>query len=473
MSIRRFLPFLSAGLSGIAVFLLASPCDGVAAALNPRGNLIPDQIFTDSFEIPLAGFNDILLKTIATSDPTCPDTGSNRIYARPDAPVRFCYRLENRSNVTLDQHEIVSSSFGVLYQSTLPLAPGASVVIGDPGSPRFFQHRAIDLVRWRTSGAGRHGEENRVVYVDIAPDIALYRFLSTGPATCPPGILPYFPAPTNSGYTALTVAPGALVTHCFRADNTSIGESTSVLTNNVLTDSGFGQLLDTSQSFSNGEIFVVAAEAAATTSTDFDAQWTASDGTDTASGTGHSSLFVTANPACDGVHQSTSYDYVGYISEDFFILANIRLDFQVEATPTSAGAATSLTAHGAITSLFPDGAFGPRRDTRVYLPIPPGIDLARPFQANASVNGGVPITATLDAAARMLVLSTGRVEGAPAQIDVQINTFVASTQTTPIAWTAPKLELDIEGTNGTFSTTRIAPDPNGPPVLETPLCTAP
>lgn len=466
----RLLCWISSVCSALALMLCVVPHDAHASAAGVSGQTVVDHVFSDSFEEPLARFDDILLSPIVTADGTCPNTGSNMIDTRPGAPVRFCYRLENRSNVTLTQHEIVSSTYGVLFQGPLSMAPGTSVVIPDPGSPRVFQHRAIDLVFWRTSGAGRHGKENRTVRVNISPDIALYRFLTSNPADCQPGILPFFPAQRNSGYTALTVAPGASVTHCFRAKNTSTGSS-ATLTDNVLNDSGFGELLNTQQSFSNGQVFVVAANASASTSSDFDAQWTATDGTDAVSSMASSSFFVTPDPACDGIRQDTSFDYVIVIGDDFYILANVRLDFEVQASPATAGAATSFNAHGAITSLLPDGAFGPRRDTRIYLPIPDGIDLSRPFQAQASINGGTSISATLDAPGRMLVLSTGRVEGAPAEIDIQVNAFVDASRSAPIAWEAPRLELDIEGDTGAFTTNPISPDPTGPPVLETPICT--
>lgn len=73
----------------------------------------------------------------------------------------------------------------------------------------------------------------------------------------------------------------------------------------------------------------------------------------------------------------------------------------------------------------------------------------------------------------MLVLSAGAVEDAPAEVDVQVNTFVEPSRTVPIVWTAPELQLDIEGGDGSIATNDIEPDPTGPPVLETPLCTAP
>lgn len=178
----------------------------------------------------------------------------------------------------------------MIDQGSLQIAPGESVVIEDPGSPHTFQHRTLDLVNWKTSGAGRNGHRHRIARVNIAPDIALYRFLSRDAAKCVPGITPFFPSPTNSGYTALTVAPGDSVTHCFRADNTSIG-AFIFLTDSVLTDSGFGQLLDSDQPFTNGEVFTVAAQAPATTSVEFDAQWTATDGVGVVSASTRRSMF--------------------------------------------------------------------------------------------------------------------------------------------------------------------------------------
>lgn len=360
----------SGGLSSFPALLLgiAMATMGLTASTQVFAGDQVDRGFIDGFELPLAGVDDILLKTIATSDPTCPDTGDNEINIRPGASVRFCYRLENHSDVTLDQHEIFSSTYGLLYQGTTPIAPGGSVVIEDPGSPRIFEHRAIDLVYWKTSGAGRHGVEERVVYVNVAPDITLYRFLTTDAVSCAEGIAFYSPRPAVSGYTAVTVAPGDPVTHCFRARNVGIG-TTSTLTDNLLVDSLFGQLLDSNQSFVNGEVYTVAAQQAATTSLELDAQWSACDGVDAVSDGAHSSLYVTANPACDGIRQSSSYDYVNFLGS-FQILANIRLDFEVSASPAVAGDLMTFDAHGAISSLFPDGAFGPRRDTRVYLPIP-------------------------------------------------------------------------------------------------------
>lgn len=461
------------GSSGFFVTLLqiAIAGMGLTSVGQVFANAQTDRVFSEGFELPLAGFDDILLKTIATSDPSCPDTGRNEINTRPGVPVRFCYRLENRSNVTLDYQEISSSTYGLVFQGTMPIAPGESVVIPDPGSPRTFEHSAIDLVHWSASGAGRHGDENRVVYVNVAPDIELYRLVSSDAASCQAGIMPYSPEPTVSGYTALTVAPGDLITHCFRARNASVGILTT-LTDSLLVDSLFGQLLDSDQSFINREVYTVAAQTTATATADFQAQWNASDGVQTVSSQAHSSLYVTTDPACDGIRQNTTYDYV-FSFYGIQLLADIRLDFQVNASPVIAGEMMTLDAYGAITSLHPDGSFGPRRDTRVYLSIPAGVDLTRPLQVQASINDGVPISANLDASGRMLVLSTGRVAGAPAQINLHVVAYINSGQTQTLVWAAPKLQLDIEGDNGTYSTAEILPDPSGPPVLTTPLCVNP
>ncbi len=471
MSMRTSAPVRHrSGTSGLLPMLCIAIA-GVTASTQLLGADQVDRVFADGFETKLVGYDDIRLYAIVTSDPACPDTGHDTLDTRPGAPVRFCYRLENHSNVTLERQEITSSTFGVIFQGALQIPPGQSVVIADPTSPHAFVHRAIDLVNWHTSGAGRTGAGHRTAYVNIAPDIALYRFLTADAARCQPGITPYTPTPTNSGYTALTVAPGTLLTHCFRAKNTSIG-GFSTLTDSLVVDSLFGTLPGTGQSFSNGEVYTIAAQQPATTSIEADAQWSTSDGVDPASATAHSSLTVTTHPACDGIREGTSYDYV-FDFYGFQALAKIRLDFEVTATPASAGASMTVDAHGAITSLFPDNAFGPRRDTRVYLPIPAGIDLARPFQAQASINAGVPISATLDTAGRMLLLSTGAVGGAPAEINVHITGYIDALQTQPIAWTAPKLQMDIEGDNETVATTEILPDPAGPPVLTTPLCSTP
>lgn len=58
----------------------------------------PDRVFAHGFEVPLAGYDDIRLRLIATSDPTCPDSGPDQINTRPGVPVRFCYRLINNSD---------------------------------------------------------------------------------------------------------------------------------------------------------------------------------------------------------------------------------------------------------------------------------------------------------------------------------------------------------------------------------------
>ncbi len=432
-----------------------------------------NRIFTNGFELPLARVDDILLKPITTTDSTCPQDGSTDIDIRPGTPVRFCYRLENHSNVTLDEHEIFSSTYGLLYQGTVPIAPGESVVIEDPDSPHIFEHRARDLVDWEASGGGRFGADHRNVRINVAPDIELFRFLTTNADNCVTGIQPRNPDWAVSGYTALTVAPGDLVTHCFRARNAGISDTGSILTNNTLTDSLFGQLLDNdSQSFENLDVYTVAAQDSATTSMELDAQWTASDGVDTVSAEGHSSLYVTSIPACDGIRQDTSYDYVFELFS-MQVVVNIRLDYEVNASPARAGEPMTVHAHGAITSLNPANAFGPRQDTRVYLSIPAGIDLERSFEAQASINDGVPISASLDVAGRMLVLSTGRIEGAPAEIDLHVTGYVDATQTQPFSWDAPKLQMDIEGDTGAAALLEIVPDRGGPPVLTTPLCVGP
>lgn len=187
-----------------------------------------------------------------------------------------------------------------------------------------------------------------------------------------------------------------------------------------------------------------------------------------AAGKGHSSLYVAPNPACDGIRQDTSYDYVFELFS-IQIVVNIRLDFEVNASAARAGEPMTVHAHGAITSLHADNAFGPRQDTRVYLSIPAGVDLDRSFEVQASINDGVPISSNLDVASRMLVLSTGRIEGAPAEIDLHVTGYVNAARTQPISWNAPKLQMDIESGTGAAALLEIVPDRGGPPVLTTPL----
>ena len=459
-------PCFSMVLLGIAMAAM-----GLMASTQAVAGYQSERVFADGFEPELRrGGYDILLVAMATTDSTCPVNGHADVEIRPGTPVRFCYRLENHSDVMLDWHELYSVKFGAIYQGTVAIAPGQSVVFEDPGAPRVFNHRTQDVVHWKTGGGGRYGADHKTVDVKVAPDIELFRFLASSADGCPTGIQTRNPDWAVSGYTALTVAPADLVTHCFRARNAGMG-TTSLLTDNVLVDSLFGQLLNhDSQSFENMDTYTVAAQDAATTSMELDAEWSASDGVDTVSAAGHSSLYVTPNPACDGIRQGTSYDYV----QEFYgiqIVMNFRLEYDVNASPARPGEQMTVHAHGAITSLQPDGKFGPRRDTRVYLSIPAGIDLARPFEVQASINEGVPISANLDVAKRMLVLSTGPVEGAPAEIDLDVTAYVAAAQTQPIVWQAPKLQMDIE--MDVVATTELIPDRRSPPVLTTPLCLVP
>lgn len=433
---------------------------------------LPDLIFADGFQQGvLRPFQDILLRPFATEQASCPASGGTTLNVRPGTPVLLCYGLENRSAVTLESHELVDGEFGVVFSGNLQVAPGQTVVVSDAGGPRTFTRSTWQFTRWRTAGGGLAGEENRSLKVNVAPALALYRFVETDPARCVPGVLPFFPSPLASGHTRLTVAPGTEVRHCFRARNTSVSTmGASILTGHQLVDSALAPLVDPAQPLANHEIYTVAVAAPATSSATFAAQWSASDGVQTVSGTAGSELAVVADPACAGIGQGTSFDYVSILGT-FVTPAGIRLDFDIDASPVRSGQAFSVAATGAITALLPD-TYGPRLDTRVLVEIPAGVDLGQPFQAQASIDGGVPIQATVDVPGRLLVLSTGPVNGPPATIQVALSGH-ADGSPAAIAWPAPRLEQDFGLPGGNVNTVVIHPDPGGPAMLRTPRCPGP
>ncbi|MBX3724624.1 MAG: hypothetical protein KF823_01745 [Xanthomonadales bacterium] len=447
--------------------LLASTTAGQAA---PTG--LPDPIFANGFQQAiLRPFQDILLRPFATEQASCPASGPTTLNVRPGTPVLLCYGLENRSSVVLDNHELVDGVFGLVHQGNQPIPPGQTLVVADAGGPRTFERSTWLFTRWRTAGGGLVGEENRALKVNVAPALALYRFVETDPARCPPGVLPFFPAPLASGHTRLTVAPGTPVHHCFRARNESVSTmGASILNGHQLIDSGLAPVVDPGQPLANHELYTVSASQSAAVDAAFTAHWSASDGTQTVSGSATSSLVVVGQPACAGIRQGTSYDYVSILGT-FVTRANIRLDFEIDAAPVRAGQAFSVVAGGAITALLPD-TYGPRLDTRVVVQIPTGVDLAQPFHAQASIDGGVPIQASVDVATRRLVLSTGPVSGPPASIQVSL-TAHADAGTAAIDWQAPRLEQDFAQANGNVNTVVIHPDPGGPPMLHTPRCPVP
>lgn len=451
-----------------AVIALLSCAPASQAA--PAG--LPDPIFADGFQqAVLRPFQDILLRPFATEQASCPASGPTTLNVRPGTPVLLCYGLENRSTVVLDSHELVDGIFGLVHQGSQPILPGQTLVVADAGGPRVFERSTLQFTRWRTAGGGLVGEENRSLKVNVAPALVLYRFVETDPARCPTGVLPFFPAPLASGHTRLTVAPGTPVHHCFRARNDSVSTmGASLLSGHQLLDSALAPVVDPAQPLANHELYTVMATQPAAADAAFTAHWSASDGTQTVSDSATSSLVVAGQPACAGIRQGTSFDYVSILGT-FITRANIRLDFEIDATPVRGGQAFSVVAGGAITALLPD-TYGPRLDTRVVVEIPTGVDLTQPFQAQASIDGGVPIQASVDPAARRLVLSTGPVSGPPASIQVSL-TAHADAGTAAIDWLAPRLEQDFAQANGNVNTVVIHPDPGGPPMLHTPRCPAP
>jgi len=104
------------------------------------------------------------------------------------------------------------------------------------------------------------------------------------------------------------VAPGTLVHPCFRARNDSGSTlGASLLGGHQLVDSALAPAVDPAQTLANHELHTVTAMQPAAAGASFSAPWSASDGTQTVSGSATSSLVVAAEPACAGIRQGTSF----------------------------------------------------------------------------------------------------------------------------------------------------------------------
>ncbi len=435
----------------------------------------PDELlFKDGFEaligtIPTA---DLLMTPHPTEDAICGEPGSTTISVRPGTEVTLCYTIQNLGEITLEHHRIVDTTFGVTVDVNLDLPPGESITLIDAGSPRLIEERSISLVTYTATTGSLSGTRTREMRINVAPALELFRLLTTDPSECTPGLAPFFPSPLVSGYRLLTVAPGTPVTHCFRAVNASIGIFAG-LGDHLLTDSLFGVVYDNPMpAMANFEVFTVAETEPAGPTSAFSAQWQASDGVQTVTGEGQSALILRQDPACEGIEEHTTYDYIVWFpGGTLYMRSGFRLDYQVNAVPAIGGQPMAIEANGFIASLTPDETFGPRDDTRIILPIPEGIDTSQPITASGTLTGGQALTASVDLDEGLIILSTGPVPGPPAGLDVYL-TVTPDGSVDPIRFTAPTLELDIISTNGEVSTSVIDPDFNGPPILTTPLCLA-
>lgn len=443
---------------------LAIPVLACAFRMAQAATATGDSVFSDGFEAPILLVPTFLAATSncqAASAPTPPQ----------DTPIRVCYRLINlTTSRTFTHQHIVDNLLGVTYDHDLTLAPGANIVVESDLAPFPVSDSAVHFVDWTASAGASIGRDSQLQFIGYDPNIHLRALIVPSVSACPQGIVDtQNGAPFSSGLTAVTVAPGTPLAGCYRAKN----EGGTLLNRHRLVDDALGNLLDvTATTLGQGSIYSVSRSLNTAATTTFGGTWHAGfDADDITRSSAHATVTVVANPACSGIATSSTIDYASSFSP--LASSGMRLDFNVSATPLHTGQTTTITASGHMVSLpdfFGAALFGPREDTRITVAVPPGIDMTQAIAIVATLNGSVPLTPTIDAVARTIVLNTGPVSGPPASIELAI-TAKPDGSANPIVFRAPDLELDLDFLNSVLAL-GATPDPNAPAVLTAPLCSS-
>ncbi len=431
----------------------------------------------NSPEIPASEFN---IKAFATKAATCPDDNSPQFDAEPGDEILLCYRVENSGERTLERHRIFDTTFGLVVEESEAIRPGESRIFSDRNGRRVVENHSVSIVDYTVSSGNATGTRRTGFRVLIAPHITLYRLFAESPDRCSEGVGMFFPPKLISGYRQMTVAPGTPVTQCFTLHHSSKSNqgTAPVLNNHSLSDSDLGAIM--SENTTELDVltrFLTVARMlnAPSSNREYEAEWRTragwADPNDFSQKSrnmtvkAHSTLHISENPACTGIIEHTTFDYVAGATN---LQSGFRLDFEVEANSASAGNSVQIEAVGYISTLQPAESFGPRDDTRILLPIPDGLDISS-LSVNGTITGGVTLNTSIDTGNGLIRLSTGPVTGLPAEVFLTINATPNGT-VNPVLWSAPELEMEFIGDQGNRFVQNLRPDPDGPPVLRLPLC---
>lgn len=440
-------------------------------------------IFADRFELqPILPASEFLVSAWSTLEAECPTANPGPTEGYPGAFVLLCYRLENVGTATLKGVRVVDPGFGTMAELVIDLPPGEALVFADAAGHRELLAPLAGFPGFTVTDGLRIGFRQTSHQVPMSPHLTLYRLLAVSEADCSAGLAGPFPPPSTSGYRLRTVSPGTPVVHCLTMHNSSTTGGTvglPSLREHSISDSELGLLAD-NESFELSAFphaywtFRHTAPAPAADS-EFLSTWTTEadwfhddpPGTVQISTFQTATLRVVADPACDGIieHTSLAYDAVLGIP----VSSGIRLDFEVDAAPATAGQSSQITASGFISNLQPAQAFGPRDDTRILLPIPAGIDTDS-LTVSGTITGGSALAVEIDPTAGLITLSTGPVPGVPAEVSLSIEARPDGTEN-PVIWPAPALNMVVIGDEGEESTLVLQPEAGAPPVLIQPLCT--
>lgn len=437
-----------------ALAILATALAGTTSSPALAGG---DAIFRDGF--------DPLLRLLPYLVPTSMQCTFPGVAVAQDQPARLCFHVTNLSDtLRFTHHRIEDDQFGVVSEHDFPLEPSESRDIESDLGPVPVSIAGFHRASWTATGPDHAATTSAVFHFGYDPAVRLLALIVGSAADCAPGI-----ADANafaSGLTHVTVAPGTPLAACYRAVNVGATQ----IREHRLVDTALGVLLEDAPTWLGQRYkYSVGRPLDSAASSTFSGTWSAGNDAGTTHGTAEASVTVVADPGCSGVSASSTIDYalaLGGVPLDPPYPAGIRLDMDVSATPARAGEDFTLVAQGRM----PEAAsFDGRRDnTTVVVKLPPGIDLARPPQVQASLNGDVPMRSRLDVAARTLTLDTGPVDGAPGTVDLTI-TARADGSANPLRFEAPSIALHY-ASSPTGSIGGV-PGPDAPPVLTVPLCT--